>query len=143
MSKIYTKDGKEVILIPFPEEKYNRFLAEVGETDEKKLSPFALTNMMLAIIRDFKNGSVSLDELSEMFSNLWQSVFHSYSFEEQNELSAIDDVLLAGAELNWEVRHITSSDEGDFTKYLIKVMHFYDKKATVQANVDEREKQGK
>src|SRR5260370_35368740 len=97
MSKMYTKDEKEIIIIPFPKEKYNGYLVKAGVADEKKLSPFALTDVMIAIIRDFKDGSNSLDDLSEMFGNLWQVVFHSYSFEEQNRFSEIDDVLLAEA----------------------------------------------
>ena len=110
MAKIYGPNI-ETITIPFPEEKYNRYLDEVGVTGENELSFTTLTEMMLAIIRDFKNGSVALDELSDIFGHLWQYVFHKFPTEQQYRHSEINDVLYEGGELNFYVRHIEHSTD--------------------------------
>jgi len=128
MSKIYGPNI-ETITIPFPEEKYNRYLDEVGVTNEKELSFTALTEMMLAIIRDFKNGSVSLDEISDMFGHLWHYVFLCFPFEQRNLYSEIDDTLLAGSELNYEIRHIIYPNGGNLVLFMTRVMQFYDRRS--------------
>lgn len=124
MSTIYGKNI-ETITIPFPEEKYNSYLKRVGVASEKEVTMSMLETMLVAIIADFKKGSTSLDELSEVLGHLWDCVFHSYPTEQQYRHSEIDSVLSAGAELNYEVRHIESPGERDFIEDMSKVLQFY------------------
>ena len=141
MSKIYGPNI-ETITIPFPEEKYNRYLDEVGVTSEKELSFTTLIAVIIAITRDFKSGKVSLDELGEMFGHLWHYAFLTYPSDVQHRFSKIGDVLYEGSDLNYDVRHVDDETTKErFAASIRYILNFYDRRVDIQANVERTEQE--
>ncbi len=102
MPKTYT--NSETIVIPFPEEKFYYQLKRVGVSNEDKLTFFKLAQLMVNSIGDFREGKMSLDELSEILNTLrWNEngFFHKQDEELQDRFFEIGNVLESGAELSY------------------------------------------
>ena len=127
----------EKIALPFPEEKFNHHLQKAGVSKEQELTLLKLTKLMVNVIADFMQGGMSLDELSVIFSYLlWDCELTTPSSE-------IGNILENGGELSYYLRHAADNGEPNstFTEFLYSLMHFYDRRAEVQANVERMEKE--
>src|SRR4051794_35139521 len=69
MSALYNQN--DTIEISFPEEKFEAYLKEMGLESGGLLTVELIKKMFLVIISDFKNGRLSVDELSQIAGDLW------------------------------------------------------------------------
>jgi hypothetical protein len=136
-SVIIKGQNGEKITLPFPKEKFIYHLKKVDVSKEQELTLSQLTKLMINVIADFKNGGVSLDELSVIFNYLlWDCKLTDQSSE-------IGIILDNGAELAYYLRHAADNGEPNstFTEFLYSLMHFYDRRADIQDNVERTEKE--
>jgi hypothetical protein len=110
-------DGRE-IHIPFPNEKYNRYLQKIGVAYEKQPTPTQVKELLITIISDFLSGDLSLDEFSSICGSLWSDLNHEEKFTEFGQF------LMGISDLRYYVRHPTNNAVEEI---IIRVINYYDK----------------
>ena len=125
MPSIHT-DNKELPLIeiPFPEEKYNTYLAKLPVTPSGEPTTQQKKHIFISAVDDFKKGTLSLDELSSIADNLWSSLNATEKATED-----LADAMYAAAELNFYLRSIDEDTESghSFVGLMNTIMQFYNK----------------
>lgn len=136
--KIYDFDSKATIAIPFPEDKFTNHLKKVGVSDALSLTFPKLVELMVNVISDFKKGTMSLDELSEIFEFLaYDGYFRKQPDSLQDRFFEIGNVLESGGELSFYLRSTKEDGQPNpqFAQFYAEVMNFYNKRGTVKKNV--------
>jgi hypothetical protein len=96
MTTIYTNNN--TIEIPFPENKFNLYLKEFNVSSKKELSDISIFWITQKSYQDFKKGTLSLDD----FSNIGGYLFNKVK-EKPSHLSTI---LLEIGELSFYIRNV-------------------------------------
>lgn len=115
------------ITIPFPEEKFQKYLESTDSKDLEKLTVEEITKLFVSMVRNFDRGVISSDELSEMSAKLWQSLVHKEKSGEFNKEKNKDlfESLLFAAELGFYARvtHLPNS----YIAFIRRIFDFADK----------------
>ncbi len=116
-------DSQKKIHVNFPSGRIGYYLLRTGAknldapTFEERKKIFLLT------IKDFLDGTISMDELSGLALKLWRYPV-DIKTPEENELN---DAIYAASELSFYVRKIpeVDTDGGNFVMFLSEVKQFF------------------
>jgi hypothetical protein len=97
MSTLYNQN--DTIEISFPEEKFETYLKDIGLDSGALLTVDLVKKIFIIIISDFKNGKLSVDELSQMAGDLWGKLPEPHRFE-----TDLGNALYKASELSFYTR---------------------------------------
>lgn len=119
------QQGEQVTKTQFAEQKLGEYLGLVEARTVDELGEKQTEEVFLWAIRDFKDETISLDDLSFIAHGLWWS-----EIEKKRGFSKeLIDVLLVGGEINFYVRGVLRPEiDTIFLGFLKDVLEFYEEK---------------
>jgi hypothetical protein len=100
-----------------------RYLEKNKLKNLDSITPHQIKNIFITAIADFKSGKLPLDSLSDIAGSL----AHTLLKEKGLMKTELFQTLEKCAELEWEVRHITAKDEGNFIRFMKEVDNYFGK----------------
>ncbi|HSW88225.1 MAG TPA: hypothetical protein VLG12_03625 [Candidatus Saccharimonadales bacterium] len=111
--------------------KFIKQLAKLGIKNQKELTITLLVTLMGNIIEDFTEDRLTMQDLSAMFSALWEEFYFHRTEEEKDTFSEIIDVLRYVKEIDYYTHDL----DPYFFSCLQSIFKFYTKRNTILENV--------
>lgn len=118
MAKFYS--NKKPIEIPFPEKIFETYLNKFKVESEDKLNDVNIFEIVRQCYKDFKNGSLSLDNFSSIGGYLFDKLTNNAKDR------SLGSVLLDIGELNFYVRNTDSKqNNSDINNFLSSIDRYF------------------
>lgn len=116
-------DSQKKIHVNFPSWRVEYYLLRTGAKDLDSPAFDERKKVFLLSIKDFLDGTISLDEMSGLALKLWRYPVDMKT-PDQNELN---DAIYAASELSFYVRKIpeVDTDGGNFVMFLSEVKQYF------------------
>lgn len=115
-------DSQQKIHINFPSWRVAYYLLRAGAKDLDSPTFEERKKIFLLSVKDFLDGTISLDDMSGLALNLWRYPADMETSEE-NELN---DAIYAGSELSFYVRKIDSQETvSQFDVFMCEVITYF------------------
>lgn len=116
-------DTNTRIKIGSPEWRIKYYLTRVGAEELSKVESIERKKIFLLSVKDFLDGTISLDEMSGLATQLWRYPSDMRSEDD----SILNDAIYAASKLNFYVRKIpeVDTDGGNFVMFMSEVKQYF------------------